>query len=125
MYHQWDNPEVPFKPTTNNDDDFDFYIPPIYDFIAERKQAYLKSPKWNTLRKAILKRDNYTCQQCGISNVSLEVHHITYARFGNEWTSDLTSVCRDCHQSIHDHYGYNYRTQFNLLKGKQNEQKWN
>ena len=27
----------------------------------EFKQAYLKTPQWNTLRKSILKRDNYTC----------------------------------------------------------------
>ena len=46
------------------------------------KREYLKSPEWNIKRKAILKRDNYTCASCN-SNVPLEVHHITYIRFGN------------------------------------------
>ena len=130
MYHQIDNPEVPYtklneeEEKEEKEEGHDLIIPPIYDFIAKHKQSYLKSDKWNTLRKAVLKRDNYTCKQCGISQVPLEVHHVTYARFGNEWTEDLESVCRDCHQAIHNHYGYNYRTKFNLLKGKPNEQKW-
>ena len=134
MHYQIDNPEVHYtKPNEEKEkeqeeeqeEEFDLVIPPIYDFIAERKQSYLKSSKWNILRKVILKRDNYTCRECGISQVPLEIHHITYARFGNEWTEDLVSVCRDCHQAIHNYYGYDYRTKFNLIKGKPNEQKWN
>lgn len=76
------------------------------------KQAYIKSPKWNLLRKQILHRDNYTCQKCNATNISLEVHHIRYANFGNEQLSDLVSVCRDCHQSIHNQYGYDYNTNY-------------
>lgn len=72
------------------------------------KQAYLKSSQWQALRKFVLKRDAYTCQSCRISGISLEVHHITYIRLGNEYTSDLVSVCRDCHQAIHNKYGYAY-----------------
>ena len=72
------------------------------------KQEYLKSSQWQTLRKAVLKRDSYTCQSCQTSGIPLEVHHITYIRLGNEDTSDLVSVCRDCHQSIHYKHGYSY-----------------
>lgn len=81
------------------------HIPPYTTFD---KQTYLKSPQWQTLRKAVLKRDLYVCQSCKSSGVPLEVHHITYTRLGNELLSDLVSVCRDCHQSIHDQYGYDY-----------------
>jgi 5-methylcytosine-specific restriction endonuclease McrA len=35
---------------------------------------------------------------CGTTNVSLQVHHITYARLGNELPSDLLVVCFDCHR---------------------------
>lgn len=78
------------------------------------KQAYLKSPEWNTLRKSILRRDNYTCQGCGITNVPLEVHHLHYRNFGMEKHSDLVAVCRECHQAIHDKYGYDYSDEFPL-----------
>ena len=121
LYYQIDNKPAtkPAKDTRKSLDELYPPIPPsIYDTIAERKQAYLKSLKWNTIRKQILARDHYTCQNCGISNVSLEVHHITYARFENESPADLVSVCRDCHQDIHNLYGYNYRTTFNLTRNK-------
>ena len=75
------------------------------------KQEYLKSPEWNIKRKLILKRDNYTCVSCS-SNVPLEVHHITYIRFGNESNEDLISLCRECHQAIHTRLGYDYNNTF-------------
>lgn len=75
------------------------------------KREYLKSPEWNIKRKAILKRDNYTCASCN-SKVPLDVHHITYIRFGNELNEDLVSLCRECHQAIHSKLGYDYNSTF-------------
>jgi predicted HNH restriction endonuclease len=130
LYQQWDNKANP-KPKVDTRKSFEefypnFSIATIYDTIAERKQAYLKSFTWHTLRKQVLHRDHYTCRDCGITGVPLEVHHITYERFEHELLSDLVSVCRDCHQAIHNHYGYDYKTKFNLLKGKpHNDKKWN
>lgn len=85
-------------------------------YIRENKQSYLRSPEWNTLRKAVLNRDNYTCQGCGDSGIPLEVHHTTYRDFRQEKLYQLVSVCRDCHQEIHDTYGYNYEGTFPLIK---------
>lgn len=79
-------------------------------YVTFDKQAYLKSSQWQTLRKKVLKRDAYTCQSCQTSGIPLEVHHITYIRLGNENISDLVSVCRYCHQAIHDKYGYSHTT---------------
>lgn len=31
----------------------------------------------------------------------MDVHHKTYRNFGNEKVSELTHVCRQCHQKIH------------------------
>lgn len=78
----------------------------------EFKQAYLKTPQWNTLRKSILKRDNYTCQACTTNNVPLEVHHITYENFMEENDIDLISLCRECHERQHQYYGFDYNTKF-------------
>lgn len=83
-------------------------------YIAQTKKAYIKSPQWQILRKQVLKRDQYTCQGCGINGVPLEVHHITYINYESEQLSDLVSVCRDCHQAIHDKHGYDYTNTFPL-----------
>ena len=78
----------------------------------EFKQDYLKTPQWNTLRKSILKRDNYTCQACTTTGVPLEVHHISYQNFMEEKDTDLISLCRDCHQGVHNRLGYDYNSTF-------------
>jgi queuine/archaeosine tRNA-ribosyltransferase len=71
------------------------------------KQRYLNSDQWKLVRSRILKRDNFSCKRCG--NVHrIEVHHLTYIRFGRELPSDLVTLCRDCHQAVHDHHGYKH-----------------
>ena len=72
----------------------------------------MQSSEWNTRRLAVLKRDQYTCQSCQTSGIPLEVHHITYANLGSEPLTDLISVCRLCHQGIHDRYGYDLNSTF-------------
>jgi len=61
-------------------------------------------------RNEVLERDNQECQlskMFGISHLSgvpcveeLEVHHITYERYGQEKTDDLITVCRRCHDFL-------------------------
>jgi heme exporter protein D len=76
------------------------------------KRAYLKSDHWQTKRKARLKLDNYTCQSCLSSDVPLEVHHLHYRTYTAERPKDLVSLCRDCHERQHQHYGFDYNTEF-------------
>lgn len=59
---------------------------------------------WNQKRIATRKRDNYTCQVCGKS--ALTVHHITPRRFfvididkANELTN-LITLCAHCHRLV-------------------------
>lgn len=61
---------------------------------------YLKSPQWQTVRDAALKRANYQCEKCK-SAKNLEVHHITYKRLGYELPEDLIVLCKDCHENVH------------------------
>ena len=61
---------------------------------------YLKTPHWQSMRKAALARVEYRCQLCN-SNGSLDVHHRTYERRGCERTTDLTVLCRVCHSTFH------------------------
>lgn len=64
---------------------------------------------WDSIRKKVYKRDGYRCQNCGYAggpkgNAQLHAHHIVPAREGGSDTlANLTTVCRSCHESIHNH----------------------
>ena len=58
---------------------------------------YLKSPAWHTKKAQVLERDGYRCALCNTED-DLEVHHRNYDNIGKEPLSDLTSLCRSCHQ---------------------------
>ena len=80
------------------------------------KREYMKSYKYQRKRKARLKMDNYECQQCG-SQIHLNCHHKSYHRLGKEdIKEDLIIVCQECHNAIHQKYGYDYNGYFPLLK---------
>lgn len=63
---------------------------------------YLKTTHWDTIRLAALKRAGYRCQICNTGNTTLDVHHRTYERRGSELPTDLTVLCRACHEKFHD-----------------------
>lgn len=68
-------------------------------------------PNWRNQRRAARKRDNYTCQRCGITEErlfrQLDVHHIIpFRTFGIERyreanrLDNLISLCHLCHLTI-------------------------
>ena len=71
-----------------------------YAESKRRYDEYLLSPEWKERRNRIVRRDKNQCQSCA-SKSQLNVHHLTYARIGNEHDDDLVTVCRACHQRIH------------------------
>ena len=60
---------------------------------------YLGSAVWQAKRERVLRRDNWTCQEC--NHVAQEVHHLTYENIGNEAMADLVSLCHRCHRRLH------------------------
>ena len=57
---------------------------------------------YSSRRKAILHRDNYTCQCCGKKNCRLEVHHIKFkSNGGTNDEENLITLCEDCHNGVH------------------------
>lgn len=62
--------------------------------------VYLKSNEWKQKRENILKRDEYTCQCC--NEPAQQVHHINYNNVYKEKEKQLISVCKDCHELIHN-----------------------
>lgn len=61
---------------------------------------YLQSPEWRKRRERALKRSDYKCQDCG-AVYGLSVHHLTYARVGDEREEDLIVLCKGCHRKRH------------------------
>lgn len=72
----------------------------------QKYSAYLKSDAWKAKRAAVIFRDQGRCQaekngaKCGKRH-KIEVHHLTYQRFGNEKLSDLVCLCAGCHKAEH------------------------
>ena len=85
-----------------------FVIPRLLTKIKRERRRnyylneYLKSDEWKRKRYVVLKRDNWRCVYCGAS--ATQVHHKKYARknIGKEPIEWLESVCKSCHESLHN-----------------------
>jgi 5-methylcytosine-specific restriction endonuclease McrA len=56
---------------------------------------------YDDLRKKILARDNWHCQNCGAVE-NLQVHHIrSRSRLGDDSRENLITLCAICHESLH------------------------
>lgn len=65
----------------------------------------IKSPKWQKKRLEILKRDEFTCQECGNKELTLHVHHKHYNKGAKIWEYEnweLTTLCEICHNIQHN-----------------------
>ena len=54
-------------------------------------------------RKAVFKRDNWTCQKCGIRGGYLEPHHIVLIKDDKSkalLVSNGITLCKECHKKI-------------------------
>mgnify|MGYP003396071382 CR=1 FL=1 len=58
---------------------------------------YIVSEEWREKADAAKERAEHRCQVCNGGRF-LDAHHRTYERLGNELDSDITVLCRDCHQ---------------------------
>ncbi|MDU8946113.1 HNH endonuclease [Ovoidimarina sediminis] len=74
-------------------------MPLMYDRYS---REVTKTTRWRRLRWQILKRDNFTCQDCGKMGDRLDVDHIVPVRDAPEKSFDpanLQSLCRECHSA--------------------------
>lgn len=65
----------------------------------------LLRPEWKERRLQILKRDNYTCQRCGVRGKKMNVHHLRYDKSVMPWEyddKDLITLCEECHEIVHN-----------------------
>lgn len=64
--------------------------------------AYISSPEWKAKKREFWSSDRPNlCYVCGTSH-NLELHHLTYERFGQELLEDLVPLCRTHHQEVTD-----------------------
>lgn len=62
---------------------------------------------WESRRRNVYSRDNYTCQNCGANggtrgSAELHAHHIVpKSKGGSHKKSNLVTLCRECHGAIH------------------------
>lgn len=84
----------------------------------------LQRPEWHDKRKSILKRDNWTCQLCGITSEEMHVHHMWYEDdFPAPWQYPdyaLITLCYKCHEDEEFHknfttHGVKYLLQLGFL----------
>ena len=72
-----------------------------WNYIDGRSK--LKSPNrygddWDKIRYLIYLRDRFTCQDCGIIGVRLDIHHkIPFLKSFDNSLNNLITLCRSCH----------------------------
>jgi hypothetical protein len=72
----------------------------LTDKQREYREVYLCSDHWRWKRRLALAAAEHRCQVC-YGDKRLDVHHRTYERLGQERVSDLTVLCRECHDLFH------------------------
>lgn len=68
-----------------------------------QKQPRLKldPERYEALKKEVLERDGWRCQDCGSAKM-LEVHHVKpRSKLGHDTSENLITLCVDCHGRRH------------------------
>jgi 5-methylcytosine-specific restriction endonuclease McrA len=63
-------------------------------------RLYLLTEHWQAVRHRALVTAEYRCQECA-GGTSLQVHHKTYDRLGEELPADVAVLCASCHKARH------------------------
>jgi 5-methylcytosine-specific restriction endonuclease McrA len=69
--------------------------------IHNRRRLRLDLERYRELKKRILERDGWRCQQCGRCD-QLQIHHmIRRSQSGPDCDENLIVLCSSCHRSLH------------------------
>jgi 5-methylcytosine-specific restriction endonuclease McrA len=67
----------------------------------KRSRLRLGLKAYDELRKQVLERDGWRCQNCGTPE-NLQVHHIQpRSRLGDDCSQNLITLCAVCHRNVH------------------------
>jgi hypothetical protein len=84
----------------------------------EREERRMR-PGIGVWRRAVFKRDHYTCQCCGKRGVRLNAHHIENYADNKELRAQVSNgitLCKQCHDDFHAKYGKRNNTREQLLE---------
>lgn len=75
------------------------------DHTSKAYRDYMASPEWAWRRdrafEACQPTKCYCCNRKAELRRPLDLHHLTYERFGHEPPEDLVLICRICHKAVH------------------------
>lgn len=64
-------------------------------------REYIDSDKWREFKASIIMERGKVCENCRATPRTIDLHHLTYARFKNERSEDVKLLCRKCHAAVH------------------------
>lgn len=76
-------------------------------------EVFKYSRKFYNKRNFILKRDNFTCQECNKNNKTFAIHHIDYDKNNNS-LNNLITLCVSCHSKTNFNRN-DWKPYFNIL----------
>jgi len=80
---------------------------PMSGLKQNRPRLRLEPRAYAQLRKQVLERDSWRCQNCGIAD-NLQVHHRNWrSRMGNDCLENLITLCVSCHERLHRSMNFN------------------
>lgn len=71
----------------------------IKDPILLARRRRIESSWWDEIKLRIKARDNNSCQNCGRTDIKLDVHHIDMEE--NHQDYNLITLCCVCHKDVH------------------------
>lgn len=72
--------------------------------VTKFYKDYIKSERWQRKRAAVFSHYGKRCYACRTTKGPMHVHHMTYARLGNEAIGDLIPLCVNCHREVTKRY---------------------
>jgi hypothetical protein len=72
--------------------------------MAKEYWQKLKDPRWQRKRLEILSRADFSCEDCGEDDRTLNVHHRLYRKGAEPWDytdAELIALCEQCHEREH------------------------
>ena len=64
----------------------------------------LRDPRWQRKRLEVMQRADFSCESCGTTEVTLNVHHRLYRKGADPWEyalTELACLCEKCHRDEH------------------------
>jgi hypothetical protein len=76
---------------------------PMPEPTTRTYRELLRDPRWQRKRLEIMQREQFACQNCGATDLTLNVHHGYYEKGRKPWeypSETLHCLCEPCHAEV-------------------------